>query len=720
MSYDGKIVASASKDDRAIIRWIDDSKKDIILEHSDDVMDVTISPDNQFVATGCKDGKVQIWSVKDGSLVKSFDNHTAPVTHVTFSPNGKIVASADDYDNVKLWFIDEEKEDVNIKNYTTTDIKFIDDETIILSSQYYNFKVYKVNGELIKISDQSFGSYTNFFIIRAPIRYFRELIALGFSLNNKFLVSTWEDDTVRFWQEYNVWDKEHISSLSSFDQLLSATITRINKNFRKVEVLQKNQDLLTEITIPNNYTFSFSPDNQNLITNSTDYSYSPKLWNIDKGEIALQKNTGSVKNISVSSDGKTIAAINNDNKFIQLWNSKGVLLKKLQHNEVKKLAFSPDNKIVVSVSDNQIKFWTNKGKLIAEIDGDYQQLRDIIFSLDSQTVTVIKDDQVNFFSLTGQLINSFDGHNKEIEKIILSPDKQIIATRSYNQVKLWNLNGKFIKDLGGHYQKVDKVIFSPDSQIIASIGDDNFAKLWRRDGTYIGKLKHIDKVRSLDFSRDSKKITTLNFDHQKEENNGIKLWKSDGTPINQTYDYGINNINLHPDGNFIVSTSTYASLFRATNLAKLWNSDGKFIKTLKGHYGIINDVKFSPDGEIIATASNDKTIKLWSSKDGNQIKTLQEHKYPVKKIMFSPDGNILASIGDYNNINGEEKVIFWDKKGNYLEDSQGKKVSFEYEDNTITSISEGSKCDTLIFWRLDGKNLKLLKSLNFVRNFLEF
>ena len=116
-----------------------------------------------------------------------------------------------------------------------------------------------------------------------------------------------EDDTVRFWQEYNVWDKEHISS---FDQLLSATITRINKNFRKVEVLQNNQDLLTEITIPNNYTFSFSPDNQNLITNSTDYSYSPKLWNIDKGEIALQKNTGSVKNISVSSDGKTIAAIN--------------------------------------------------------------------------------------------------------------------------------------------------------------------------------------------------------------------------------------------------------------------------------------------------------------------------------------------------------------------------------------------------------------------------
>ena len=85
--------------------------------------------------------------------------------------------------------------------------------------------------------------------------------------------------------------------------------------------------------------------------------------------------------------------------------------------------------------------------------------------------------------------------------------------------------------------------------------------------------------------------------------------------------------------------------------------------------------------------------------------------------MFSPDGNILASIGDDNNINGEEKVIFWDKKGNYLEDSQGKEVSFEYEDNTITSISEGSKCDTLIFWQLDGKNLKTPKKSEFCEEF---
>ncbi|NET13744.1 MAG: WD40 repeat domain-containing protein, partial [Okeania sp. SIO1H6] len=731
-SSDGKIVASVGKDDRAIIRWIDGSKKPIVLEHNDDVLDISFSPDNQFLATACKDKIVRIWNIKDGNLVKIFDSHTAPVTQVTFSPNGKIVASADDYDNVKLWFIDEEKE-VDIDNYATTNIDFIDDETIIFSSRGNDFKVYKVNGELIKIHGESLEDYTHnvisddrqlifnvskhrqnfvnglfrynddfYFYLGEADKHSENISDIGLSPNNKFLVSASEDDTVRFWQLDNLWKhpfldrKEHISS---FDRLLSATITRINKSLRKVEVLQNNQDFLTKIIVPNSYTFSFSPDNQNFITNSTDYSYYPKLWNIDKGEIALQKNTGSVKNISVSSDGKRVAAISN-NKFIQLWNSKGFPLQRLEHNEVKKLAFSPDSEILVSVSYNQIKLWTNKGKLIAELDGDYQQLRDIIFSLDSQVVTVINDDKVNFFSRNGQLINSFDGDNKKIEKIILSPDKQIIATKSYNQVKLWNLNGKLIKDLGGHYQKVEKVIFSPDSQIIASIGDDNFAKIWRINGNYIRKLEHIDKVRSLDFSRDSKKIITLSYNYQRQENSAIKLWKSDGTPIKpyQIYDYGINNINLHPDGNFIVSTSS--------NVVKLWDSDGKLITILKGHYGEINDVKFSPDGEIIATASNDRTIKLWSSKDGSQIKTLQGHKYPVKEIIFSLDGNILASIGNDNDINGEETVIFWDKKGNYLKAFQGKEVSFEDEDNTITSISEGYKCDTLIFWQLDGKNLK--------------
>ena len=712
-SSDGKIVASASKDNRAIIRWLDGSRENIDLDHNDDVLDVSISPDNQFIATGCKDKIVRIWSIKDGSLVKSFDSHIAPVTHVIFSPNSKIVASADDYDKVKLWFIDEEKE-VDIDNYATTDIKFIDDQTIILSSRGNDFKVYKVDGKLITRYGESLADYDHNIISddrkfiatvdennddleiktikqgndssldkSTSLDNHKENIShISFSPNNTFVVSASEDDTVRLWKLDNWWkffyahrDFFATEQKRSFNKLLTATFTPASQFFGKLEIWQNGRSLITPIIFTKfSYNFSFSPNSQNFITSTVfDYSYVPKL-NLQDIEIALHSNNNSVKNIKVSPDGKTIAAISydNNNEFIQLWNREGNFIKTLKHKQVEKLYFSPDSQTIASLSDTKIKFWNQDGKLLGD----------------------------------------FDGHNQKIEYPIISKDKQLVATRSRNQIKLLNLNDKSVINLGGHYRKIEKIIFSPNSQIIASIGDDNFAKLWRRDGTYIGELEHTDQVESLYFSRDSKKIITLSYNENRPENSMIKLWQSDGIPMKpyQIDDYGINNVQLNPDGNVIVSTSS--------NVVKLWNPDGKLIKILKGHYGKINDVEFSPDGKIIATASDDKTIRLWNSKDGQEIKTLRGHKYPVQSIEFSPDGNVFASIDDDGEYTKkEEKIIFWDREGNRLKTIEGNEVSFQDENNTITSISDGPKCDTLTFWQLNGEKLETPKESQFCEEF---
>jgi len=68
------------------------------------------------------------------------------------------------------------------------------------------------------------------------------------------------------------------------------------------------------------------------------------------------------------------------------------------------------------------------------------------------------------------------------------------------------------------------------------------------------------------------------------------------------------------------------------------------------HARAINVVAFSHDGLKLATASNDKTVKIWDLSNGHEILTYEGHKADVKCLAWSPDGKFIASVG-------EEKVI---------------------------------------------------------------
>ncbi|NEP75376.1 MAG: hypothetical protein F6K25_27575 [Okeania sp. SIO2G4] len=45
---------------------------------------------------------------------------------------------------------------------------------------------------------------------------------------------------------------------------------------------------------------------------------------------------------------------------------------------------------------------------------------------------------------------------------------------------------------------------------------------------------------------------------------------------------------------------------------KIWHRDGRLYRTLRGHSAIVRDIAFSPDGQMLASASGDRTIILWN------------------------------------------------------------------------------------------------------------
>lgn len=201
-------------------------------------------------------------------------------------------------------------------------------------------------------------------------------------------------------------------------------------------------------------------------------------------------------------------------------------------------------------------------------------------------------------------------------------------------VRIWDIIlGTTIKIISGHTKSVTVVKWG-GSGLLYTASQDRTVKVWRAsDGILCRTLEgHAHWVNTLALNTDY--ILRIGpFDPIKNTHNKIE----NKTDLQNWVDARYQEI-VRVCGERLVSGSDDFTLF-------LWDpqTEKKPIARLTGHQQLVNDVKFSPDGRILASASFDKSIKLWNAKTGKFLGTLRGHVQPVYMVSFSADSRLMVS-----------------------------------------------------------------------------
>jgi len=667
---------------------------------------IAFSPNGKVIATGDSDGTLRLWDMATRQPVRtvhvtSSSSVNPAIGGVAFSPNGKTLVTADGDRTVDLWdlgsgrLLSSTQPPDSDSTANPTDAA-ISPNGNLLAVPYVNGQVWLWNaatGQVVRVINADYQAGN------VSVGGGYNVWAVAFSPDGRLLATADGDWNTRVW---NVATGHLLFTLKasqpSDDGVGGVAFSPDGKTLATADGSGAVQlwnvatrrpigtfghfGLLTAIAQEVN-DVAFSPNGKYLA--ATDWGGDTWMWNVGTGRLILNHAPGdSAGNgaIAFSPDSSLLADTDGDGT-IQLWSTATALPAgpSLQGDPaatgVGDMAFGPGNDIVAGAdSDGTVRLWNDEtGQLtrVLRATTAKEGVESVIFSPNGNVLASIDNDRgpngapftggdgvIRLWNpTTGKLIRSLQG---DVGVAAFSPDGGLLVTGGgggNGSIRVWNAStGQPVSTLQSSDSTsngVDNLAFSPNGQFLASSytaqNGDGMVQLW---DTATGQLVHKwvasdsgNGLASIAFSPNDDILATGGG----ENDDAVKLWSTaTGRLIRSlriTSSDGVDDILFSPDGTIVASADADGNI-------QLWSAlTGKEVGAPLGiasssdfQDGATIDIAFSPNGKLLAGTAADGTIQFWNPTTGRAVggpfgPTAGNGE---TRITFSPNGALLGEV----------------------------------------------------------------------------